>query len=95
MSDAIALMTTSRLAKPYRAGELSPVEATRAALDRIRRRLPATVVRRLLYTVWRRVYRIARPMSDPAFRRMLRELSGRRWIGPLRLGVKSAPPSGH
>ncbi|MPZ09658.1 MAG: amidase [Kiloniellaceae bacterium] len=37
MSDDIALMTASRLAKLYRAGELSPVEATRAALDRIER----------------------------------------------------------
>lgn len=57
------------------------------SLDRVRRRMPASMLRRLLYTVWRRVYRIARPMSDPAFRRMLRELSGRRWIGPLRLGA--------
>jgi N-acetylglutamate synthase-like GNAT family acetyltransferase len=65
------------------------------SLDRPRRRLPVPVVRRLLYTIWRRVYRIARPMSDPAFRRMLRDLSGRRWIGPLRLGVRPASPSGH
>jgi aspartyl-tRNA(Asn)/glutamyl-tRNA(Gln) amidotransferase subunit A len=37
MSDDIALMTASRLVKLYRAGALSPVEATRAALDRIGR----------------------------------------------------------
>ena len=37
MSDDIALMTASKLAKLYRAGELSPVEATRAALQRIER----------------------------------------------------------
>jgi len=37
MSDDIALMTASRPAKLYRAGELSPVEAARAALDRIER----------------------------------------------------------
>jgi len=55
------------------------------SLDRIRRRLPVAMLRRLLYTIWRRIYRIARPMSEPAFRRMLTELSGRRWIGPLRL----------
>ena len=33
----IALMTASQLVKLYRAGKLSPVEATRAALDRIER----------------------------------------------------------
>src|SRR3546814_20729694 len=37
MTDDLALMTASRLVKLYRAGELSPVEATRAALDRIER----------------------------------------------------------
>lgn len=65
------------------------------SLDRIRRRLPAPMVRRLLYTIWRRIYRIPRPMADPAFRRMLQELSGRSWIGPRRPGVRPASPSGH
>src|SRR3546814_1419398 len=37
MTDDLALMTASRLVKLYRAGELSQVEATRAALDRIER----------------------------------------------------------
>ncbi len=37
MSDDIALMTASQLVKLYRAAELSPVEATRAALARIER----------------------------------------------------------
>lgn len=37
MSDDLALMTASRLTKLYRAGELSPVDATRAALERIER----------------------------------------------------------
>jgi len=37
MSDDVALMTASRLVKLFRAGELSPVEATRAALARIER----------------------------------------------------------
>src|SRR3546814_14678961 len=37
MTDDLALMTASRLVKLYRAGELSPVEATRAAPDRIER----------------------------------------------------------
>src|SRR3546814_17537091 len=37
MSDDVALMTASRLAKLHRSGALSPVEAARAALDRIER----------------------------------------------------------
>lgn len=37
MSDDIALMTATQLVKLYRAGELSPVEATQAALARIER----------------------------------------------------------
>ncbi|HMA13239.1 MAG: amidase [Bacteroidota bacterium] len=37
MSDELALMTASRLAKLYRAGALSPVEATKATLERIER----------------------------------------------------------
>ena len=53
------------------------------ALDRTRHRLPVAEIRKLLYMLWRRIYRIARPLSDPAFRRMLAELEGRRYIGAL------------
>jgi ribosomal protein S18 acetylase RimI-like enzyme len=53
------------------------------SLDQVRRRLPAAQLRRLLYTMWRRVYRIGRPMRNAAFRRMLRDLAGRRFIGPI------------
>jgi len=53
------------------------------SLDRVRRSIPATELRRLLYTVWRRIYRISRPLADPAFRHMLRQLEGRRRVGPL------------
>jgi hypothetical protein len=38
-------------------------------------------VRRLLYTIWRRAYRIPRPLAHPTFRRMLRALGGRARIG--------------
>lgn len=55
-------------------------------LGRRRRWLSAADVRRLLYTMWRRPYRIARPLSRPAFRRMLRALAGRRRIGQRLLG---------
>jgi hypothetical protein len=53
------------------------------SFTRIRRRLPTPELRRLLYTIWRRIYRISRPMNDPAFRRMLRELAGRSSIGAM------------
>jgi len=54
-------------------------------LDRPRTSLPATELRRLLYMLWRRAYRIPRPVSRPAFRRMLRALEGRRRIGRRKL----------
>jgi ribosomal protein S18 acetylase RimI-like enzyme len=46
-----------------------------------RRSLPAGEVRRLLYTMWRRAYRVASPLGNANFRRMLRALHGRRRIG--------------
>lgn len=48
-----------------------------------RRHLAGAELRRLLYTIWRRVYRIARPMASPAFRRMMDELAGRRIVRAL------------
>jgi hypothetical protein len=50
-------------------------------LMRHRRTLPADEVRRLLYAIWRRLYRVAKPLERRAFRRMLRSLAGRRRIG--------------
>jgi GNAT superfamily N-acetyltransferase len=47
-----------------------------------RRWLSAGEVRRLLYTMWRRAYRVPSPLKDANFRRMLRALDGRRRIGP-------------
>jgi len=68
-----------------RPGErLVPLVMYYESLDRVRHRLPATTIRRLLYTIWRRIYRISRPMADPAFRRMLRALAGRRSIGEVK-----------
>jgi hypothetical protein len=43
-------------------------------LHRRRRSLPADEVRRLIYTLWRRSYRIDRPLAHDPFRRMLRSL---------------------
>ena len=50
-------------------------------LVRPMRTLDAAFLRRLLFTIWRRAYRVARPLSRPEFRRMLRSLDGRRRIG--------------
>jgi hypothetical protein len=52
---------------------------------RARQRLIAAELRRLLYTMFRRAYRIARPLSRPAFQRMLRSLAHRRRLGQRRL----------
>lgn len=46
-----------------------------------RRSLPAGELRRLLYTMWRRAYRVPNPLANANFRRMLRSLKGRRLIG--------------
>lgn len=54
-----------------------------------RRTLGARELIRLLYTIWRRVYRVPRPLASAAFRRMIDELAGRRTVGRL-----AGPPSG-
>lgn len=56
-----------------------PLRSPRASLQ-------VTVVRQLLYTIWRRMYRVAHPLSHPQFRRMLRALAGRERVGRRRLG---------
>jgi hypothetical protein len=47
--------------------------------------LATAELRRLLYTMWRRTYRVARPLSKPVFRKMLNSLKGRRRIGQMTL----------
>lgn len=56
-------------------------------LNRVRRSLPAAEVRRLLYTLWRRPYRVSHPLARGVFRAMLRALHGRR-----RVGQRALPP---
>jgi GNAT superfamily N-acetyltransferase len=53
------------------------------SLGRVRQRLPAALVRKLIYTIWRRVYRIPRPLADREFRRMLADLAAETSIGRL------------
>jgi hypothetical protein len=50
-------------------------------LRRVRTRMPVTELRRILYSIWRRGYRISRPLERPAFRAMLRAIESRRTIG--------------
>jgi hypothetical protein len=57
---------------------------------RKRQSLGVIEVRRLLYVIWRRVYRIPRPMKDPTFRKMLKALHGRRRIGSQILPGKAS-----
>jgi GNAT superfamily N-acetyltransferase len=60
-------------------------------LTRRRRSLTTAEVRRLLYALWRRLYRIAQPLSRPVFRRMLASLEGRSHVGSLDLDALEGP----
>jgi Acetyltransferase (GNAT) family len=51
-----------------------PLLANRASL-------PAREVRQLLYAIWRRAYRVSKPLAHPTFRRMLRAIGGRARVG--------------
>jgi ribosomal protein S18 acetylase RimI-like enzyme len=50
---------------------------------RVMRRVPTALLRKLLFTTWRRVYRISRPMAHRTFRQMIAQLDGHRSIGRL------------
>jgi GNAT superfamily N-acetyltransferase len=86
----VAIERVFALDFPYRqpslggpAGAAVPLVLYYHPLTRRRRSLPAAEVRRLLYALWRRPYRIGRPLSRPAFRRMLASLEGRRSVGQI------------
>lgn len=55
-----------------------------------RQRLAAVRIRQILYSTWRRIYRVRRPLLHPAFRRMLRDLAGRKTIGEIK--ARDLPP---
>jgi GNAT superfamily N-acetyltransferase len=55
------------------------------SLQRQRDRLPVGELRGILYTIWRRIYRVSRPLDRAAFRAMLRHLETRRSIGRRKL----------
>jgi hypothetical protein len=66
----------------YSGDKPSPFVLYYESIERPVRWLSASELRRILYAVWRRAYRISRPLERPAFRTMLRALEGRRRIGP-------------
>jgi hypothetical protein len=59
----------------------SPFTLYYESLGRPRSRIAVSELRRILFAIWRRIYRIARPLDRPAFRAMMRALDGRRTIG--------------
>ncbi len=63
-------------------------------IARERTSLGADEVRRLLYAIWRRLYRVPKPMKDPRFRRMLAAIQGRRRIGSRLPGAPVRASSG-
>jgi hypothetical protein len=65
------------------------------SLDARRRWLPADDVRRLVYSLWRRVYRVDRPLRQAPFRRMLRSLARRGRVGPRPLELLGPRAHGH
>ncbi|MEO5590119.1 MAG: hypothetical protein ABIS03_11080 [Gemmatimonadaceae bacterium] len=67
----------------YDGDEASPFVLYYEPLSRQRRRIPASELRRLLFTIWRRIYRVPRPLERPAFRAMMKALHNRRTIGSL------------
>lgn len=54
------------------------------SMHRRRSSLPVGELKRILYTMWRRVYRVSRPLDRAAFRTMLRALEDRRTIKGLK-----------
>ncbi|HEX9565341.1 MAG TPA: GNAT family N-acetyltransferase [Gemmatimonadaceae bacterium] len=65
----------------YPSDEPSPFVLYYESTDGPRRSIPVSELKRILYAVWRRVYRVRRPLERPAFRAMLRSLQGRRTVG--------------
>ncbi|MGI9188590.1 MAG: hypothetical protein ACR2F9_00480 [Longimicrobiaceae bacterium] len=71
----------------YHPGIVLDVDAVRWVLYRQpvgdgRPWLPAAEVRRTLFAIWRRVYRIRYPLERPGFAAMLEQLAGKDLVGP-------------
>jgi len=82
---------------PYRQPSIRSAEKTvplvlyYQGLDRRRRSLRTEEIRRLIYAIWRRVYRVARPVSRRPFQQMLRSLPPGTRIGALDLSEFGSP----
>jgi GNAT superfamily N-acetyltransferase len=63
-------------------------------LDYHRKSLKARDVRSLVYSIYRRVYRIQFPVRNPSFRQILKSMEGRHRIGQRRLSAPAARRSG-
>lgn len=69
----------------YPGDKASPFVLYYESLQGPRARIPSAELRRIIYAVWRRLYRVSRPLERPAFRAMLRALDKRRTIGRLKI----------
>ena len=49
----------------------------------IRKSIAVSDLKQILFAIWRRGYRVKRPLDHPAFRKMLRSIEGRRTIREL------------
>ncbi len=91
---AVALDFPYRQPALGRSQEAVPLALYYQSLRGQRRSLPASLVRRLLYALWRRAYRVPRPLADPEFRRMLRTIARRRTVGQRVLPAPVRPTRG-
>lgn len=73
--------------------EPSPFTLYYESLGRPRSSIPVSALRRILYAIWRRIYRIPRPLDRPAFRAMMRSLEGRRTVGAPKRPPRPARPT--
>jgi len=67
--------------KLYPTDDPSPFVLYYEAMETPRSSIPVAELRQILYAIWRRVYRVRRPLERPAFRRMLRTIEGKRRVG--------------
>ena len=86
---AIALDLPYHQPSLRRRGKDVPLVLYYQSLRAPRRSIAVTEVRRLLYTIWRRAYRVPKPLARPAFRRMLHALEGRERIGQRPVGPRA------
>jgi len=90
-SGALALDFPYRQPSIRSAEKAVPLVLYYQGLDRRRRSLRTEEIRRLIYAIWRRVYRIARPVSRRSFQQMLRSLPPGSRVGARDLSEFPSP----